>query len=147
MTFVGPPTRRSQRRDLRSTAASRCSPAPVCAGCHVTTTFHTPSPSPNGVPGNFSFNPYSDFLVHDMGSLGDMIGNPGDSVATTRQMRTAPLWGARLRNSYLHDGRAGNIDVAIRAHDGQAAAAAAAYTACALRQADQHNLVQFVRSL
>ena len=29
------------------------------------------------VPGNFAFNPYSDFAVHDMGSLGDRIGNAG----------------------------------------------------------------------
>jgi CxxC motif-containing protein (DUF1111 family) len=43
------------------------------------------------VPGNFAFNPYSDFLKHDMGTL----GNAGDTLAVTRQMRTAPLWGLR----------------------------------------------------
>ena len=35
---------------------------------------------------------------HDMGTLGDGIGNAGDSVAVTRRMRTAPLWGLRSRN-------------------------------------------------
>jgi CxxC motif-containing protein (DUF1111 family) len=144
MTFLGPPT-----RDF-SDAISIARGAPIfartgCAGCHVATTFVTPNPSPNGIPGGFRFQPFSDFLVHDMGSLGDLIGNPGDSVATTRQMRTAPLWGIRFRNFLLHDGRAGNIDAAIRAHDGQAASAAAAYRR--LRASDQHNLVQFVRSL
>jgi CxxC motif-containing protein (DUF1111 family) len=126
-----------------------------CAGCHVTTTFRTPAnPAPidigNGeetvrVPGNFAFNPYSDFLVHDMGALGDQIGNAGDSVAVTRRMRTQPLWGIRFQNKLLHDGRCGDIACAIRAHDGQAAAARNAFNA--LSGANQHNLVSFVRSL
>jgi CxxC motif-containing protein (DUF1111 family) len=144
MTFLGPPT-----RDF-SDPISIARGAPIfvrvgCAGCHVATTFVTPNPSPNGVPGGFRFQPFSDFLVHDMGSLGDLIGNPGDSVAVTRQMRTAPLWGIRFRTLLLHDGRATTIDAAIRAHDGQAARAAAAYRR--LRSSDQRNLVQFVRSL
>jgi CxxC motif-containing protein (DUF1111 family) len=144
MTFLGPPT-----RDL-SDAISVARGEPLftsvgCAGCHVATAFVTPTPSPNGVPGGFAFHPYSDFLVHDMGGLGDQVGNAGDSVELARRMRTAPLWGARFRNSYLHDGRAGNIDQAIRAHDGQGAASAAAYAK--LSGADQHNLTQFVRSL
>ena len=93
-----------------------------CNNCHVTTTFRTPAnPAPVTidaagsesirVPGNFAFNPYSDFLAHDMGALGDMIGNAGDSVAVTRRMRTAPLWGIRFRNHLLHDGRCGDIAV------------------------------------
>jgi CxxC motif-containing protein (DUF1111 family) len=98
--------------------------------------------------------PFSDFLKHDMGSLGDLIGNappddpaqgPGDTVADTRFMRTAPLWGLRFRNHLLHDGRCGDVPCAVRAHDGQAAAARNAFNA--LSGADQHNLVQYVRSL
>jgi CxxC motif-containing protein (DUF1111 family) len=144
MTFVGPPT-----RDL-SDAISVARGEPLfhqigCAGCHVATAFTTPTPSPNGVPAGFAFHPYSDFLVHDMAGLGDTIGNPGDTVELARRMRTAPLWGSRFRPSYLHDGRASNLDQAIRAHAGQGAAAAAAYTA--LSGADQHNVTQFVRSL
>src|SRR6185436_3852373 len=56
-----------------------------CNGCHVGTTF---SATRNGR--TTSFQPFSDFLVHDMGALGDGIGNDGDSVAVTRRMRTAP---------------------------------------------------------
>jgi len=97
------------------------------------------------VPGNFAFNPYSDFLVHDMGTLGDQIGNAGDSLAVTRRMRTAPLWGIRFRNHLLHDGRTSDIPTAVRAHDGQGAAARDAFNR--LSAADQHNIVQFVRSL
>jgi len=116
-----------------------------CNGCHVTTTFRTPSVTHNGVPANFAFNPFSDFLAHDMGALGDQIGNPGDSLAVTRRMRTAPLWGIRFRNKLLHDGRTNDIATAIRAHDGQGAAAATAFAR--LSAANQHNVVQFVRSL
>ena len=127
-----------------------------CNSCHVTTTFRTPAnPAPVTidaagsesvrVPGNFAFNPFSDFAVHDMGTLGDQIGNAGDSLARTRQMRTAPLWGIRFRNHLLHDGRCGDIPCAVRAHDGQAAAARNAFNA--LSSDNQHNIVQFVRSL
>ena len=127
-----------------------------CAGCHVTTTFRTPAnPAPldiDGegeefirVPGNFAFNPFSDFLKHDMGALGDRIGDEGNTVATTRQMRTAPLWGIRFRNRLLHDGRCSDIPCAVRAHDGQGAAARNAFNA--LSSTNQHNLVQFIRSL
>src|SRR6478735_2659463 len=126
-----------------------------CNNCHVTTTFRTPAnPAPVTidaagsesvrVPANFAFNPFSDFAVHDMGTLGDRIGNAGDSVARTRQMRTAPLWGVRFRNHLLHDGRCSDVPCAVQAHDGQAAAARNAYNA--LSGADQHNIVQFVRS-
>src|SRR6185369_15373087 len=94
-----------------------------CDGCHVSRPFVTPAQPYNGVPGNYSFSPFSDFLAHDMGSLGDQIGASGDSPAKTRLMRTAPLWGARFNTSYLHDGRATTIDQAILAHDGQGAAA------------------------
>jgi CxxC motif-containing protein (DUF1111 family) len=127
-----------------------------CNNCHVTTTFRTPAnPAPVSidgagsesvrVPGNFAFNPFSDFAVHDMGSLGDQIGNAGDSQARTRQMRTAPLWGVRFRNHLLHDGRCSDVPCAVRAHDGQAAAARNAFNA--LSSDNQHNIVQFVRSL
>jgi CxxC motif-containing protein (DUF1111 family) len=34
-------------------------------------------------------------------------------------MRTAPLWGVRVRTRFLHDGRATTLEEAIVAHDGQ----------------------------
>ena len=127
-----------------------------CNGCHVSAGFVTPAnPAPldigNGeevvrVPGNFAFSPYSDFLLHDMGSLGDRIGaQSGESEAQTRQMRTQPLWGNRFQNKLLHDGRCSDINCAIQAHDGQAATARNAYNA--LSADDRHALTQFVRSL
>jgi CxxC motif-containing protein (DUF1111 family) len=58
-----------------------------------------------------------------------MIGNDGDSVARTKLMRTAPLWGLHHRTRFLHDGRAGSITEAIQAHGGQAAASRNAFNA------------------
>jgi CxxC motif-containing protein (DUF1111 family) len=63
-----------------------------------------------------SFSPYSDFLLHDMGGLGDGISQNG---ASGREVRTAPLWGVRFLTSFLHDGRATTLKDAILAHAGQ----------------------------
>lgn len=127
-----------------------------CNGCHVRNTFRTPAnPAPldiDGggeetirVPANFAFTPFGDFLVHDMGTLGDQIGNAGDSQAVTRRMRTQPLWGIRFQNKLLHDGRCSDIRCAILAHSGQAQASRNAFAA--LSGAQQHSLTEFVRSL
>ena len=111
-----------------------------CNGCHLTTTFNV---TKNGR--NFAFQPFSDFLVHDMGALGDGIGNDGDSVAVTRRMRTAPLWGLRFRNQKLHDGRTSSVQSAITAHDGQGAAARNANTAATAAQ--RNDLLLFLSSI
>jgi len=116
-----------------------------CVNCHSPVPFVTPSSPFNGVPGNFVFFPFSDFAVHDMGSLGDGIGNTGDSVAVTRQMRTSPLWGARFNTQFLHDGRAKTVRDAILAHDGQGLAARNAFAA--LGAGDQALLIKFVNSI
>jgi CxxC motif-containing protein (DUF1111 family) len=111
-----------------------------CNGCHVTTTFTVTA---NGR--SQSFQPFSDFLVHDMGSLGDGIGNDGDSVAVTRRMRTAPLWGIRFRNGLLHDARTTDKGAAIQAHDGQGAAARNAFNSATAAQ--KNDLMLFLSSL
>jgi CxxC motif-containing protein (DUF1111 family) len=80
-----------------------------------------------------------------MGSLGDRIGNTGDSAGTTRLMRTSPLWGARFNTQLLHDGRAHSIREAVLAHDGQGRAARDRFAA--LSTAEQNLLVRFVNSL
>jgi CxxC motif-containing protein (DUF1111 family) len=116
-----------------------------CAGCHVPVPFVTPAAPFNGVPGDYTFFPFSDFLIHDMGGLGDLLGDTGDSIELTRKMRTAPLWGARFNTSFLHDGRAPTVQAAIEAHDGQAAAARDAFNA--LSSARKARLVRFVRAL
>jgi len=87
-------------------------------------------------------NLYSDLLLHDMGSLGDGIAQGGSS---TSEMRTAPLWGVRMRTEFLHDGRATTLDTAIRDHDGEAAAARNRYIA--LTAAAEQDLLAFLQTL
>jgi CxxC motif-containing protein (DUF1111 family) len=111
-----------------------------CNGCHVTTTFTV---TINGR--SVSFQPFSDLLVHDMGALGDGIGNDGDSVAVTRRMRTAPLWGLHFRNGLLHDARTSDRAAAIRAHAGQGQAAANAFNAAT--SAQRNDLLLFLSAL
>jgi len=115
-----------------------------CATCHLLKDYVTPANPANGVPGNFTFRPRSDFLIHDMGTLGDQIGENGDSVARTRMMRTAPLWGLHLRTRFLHDGRAATIEEAIHAHGGQAAAAVAGFDA--LSASDKAAMIAAMKS-
>lgn len=86
-----------------------------CANCH-TPVLTTGSSSIAGLS-NKTVRLYSDLLLHDMGSLGDGIAQ---GAAQEKEMRTAPLWGLRVRGAYLHDGRAATIDQAITAHDGEA---------------------------
>ena len=98
--------------------------------------------SPIGAIANRTFHPYSDFLLHDMGSLGDGITQ---NNATGRLTRTAPLWGVSHQPTYLHDGRAATLDAAIRAHDGQAARARIRYTT--LPSSVRADLQAFLSSL
>ena len=86
-----------------------------CAVCHVPS-LKTGS-SPIAALSNRPVDLYSDLLLHDMGSLGDGIVQ---GTATGVEMRTAPLWGLRLRDAFLHDGRASTAELAVLAHAGEA---------------------------
>jgi CxxC motif-containing protein (DUF1111 family) len=77
-----------------------------------------------------------------MGSLNDGISQSG---ATGHEMRTAPLWGARIRTSFLHDGRAETLPDAILRHDGQGLAARNLFANLSARERAQ--LVEFINSL
>jgi CxxC motif-containing protein (DUF1111 family) len=136
---ITPGTSQDRGRTLFNGAALACN------GCHRNDADVFTSTSAGGVPAGIVFAPYSDFLLHDMGSLGDGIGNAGDSVAVTRRMRTAPLWGVRSRNKLLHDGRTTDRAAAISAHAGQGAAAAAAFNA--LSSSQKNDVVNFLYTL
>jgi len=111
-----------------------------CTACH-TATQRTGS-NPIAALDRKTYHPYSDFLLHDMGALGDGL-EMGNS--TGREMRTAPLWGLRFINTYLHDGRARTLDQAILAHDGQARSARDQYAALAADP--KSKLIAFLNSL
>lgn len=85
---------------------------------------------------------FSDLLLHDMGSLGDGIGQ---GTADVRDMKTAPLWGLRVSAPYLHDGRATTVDEAIKAHDGESKAAKDRYLKLNKQQVQQ--LIDFLMSI
>ncbi len=106
---------------------------------------HTPKlrTGPHTIPAlaHQTIYPFSDFLVHDMGTLGDGIAQ--DNAGPT-EMRTAPLWGVSGRSRYLHDGRATTILDAIVAHDGEAAISRDRFLA--LSPQSQAALVTFVGS-
>lgn len=89
-----------------------------------------------------TFLPYSDFLLHDMGPLGDGIVQ---GAAGPREMRTAPLWGLQRLTRFLHDGSARTLDEAILRHGGQGRAARDRVEA--LSPGERDALLAFLASL
>lgn len=78
--------------------------------------------------GNEIIHPYSDFLLHDIGTGDGIPLLPGaEFTSTMTQIRTAPLWGMRARNRLMHDGLSFTKEEAIQRHAGQAAAAKTAF--------------------
>lgn len=76
---------------------------------------------------------YSDLRRHNMGeALSEAHGYLG---IPRHQWLTPPLWGIAVTAPYLHDGRAGTIDSAIIAHDGEALASRDAYLKLSLEDA------------
>jgi CxxC motif-containing protein (DUF1111 family) len=111
-----------------------------CAQCHVPVQFT----GPNAIAA-LNEKPvalFSDLLLHDMGDLNDGIAQ---AAAGTNQMKTAPLWGLRVRTAFLHDGSATTIDDAIRAHDGEAMRARDRYVRRS--KAQQQQLIDFLNSI
>jgi CxxC motif-containing protein (DUF1111 family) len=138
MAFLAPPPR--ARAALPAYQGARVFDDMGCAGCHVPAL--TSGKSETAALAGKILRPYSDFLLHDMGALGDGIAQ-GD--ARGREMRTAPLWGLRILTTYLHDGRAGTLEEAILAHDGQGRYARERYRR--LTSEGRYRLLAFLRTL
>jgi CxxC motif-containing protein (DUF1111 family) len=138
MTYLGPPPRGIKTR--QALAGEIVFYKIGCANCHLPLleTGH----SPVAALSHMSFHPFSDFLLHDMGSLGDGIEQ---GQASGREMRTAPLWGLRARKTFLHDGRATTVADAISAHDGQGTKASQKFNALSAREVIE--LLAFLNSL
>jgi CxxC motif-containing protein (DUF1111 family) len=125
-----------------------------CAVCHVASiTTATAGTVINGgaftVPtalGDKIINPYSDFLLHDIGTGdGVPIAPLPEFAETANKMRTAPLWGLRTRNRLMHDGLSSTYLDAITRHAGQAAGVTAMFES--LSTTDKNNIYAFLGSL
>ena len=125
-----------------------------CGSCHTSTlgptqmsvfgggTTSNPPASLNQV----TFNPYSDFAVHNMGvTLQDNIQQGGAGGA---QFRSAPLWGLGQRYFLFHDGRTTDLLTAIADHassGSEANTVVANFNALTVTQ--KQNILNFLRSL
>jgi CxxC motif-containing protein (DUF1111 family) len=175
-----------------------------CAICHVETIVTAKSPASPGGPGlhpdaveNRTIHPYSDFLLHDVGTgdgiaialvehfgrerlekrfreekasgaeVKELTGKPEDECSESYQaavaegekhpnlvrdtmcarnkIRTAPLWGLRLRSRLMHDGNSVQLDDAIRRHRGEADHVTQKFLK--LKPGDQKALLAFLQSL
>src|SRR6202030_1340582 len=142
-----------------------------CAACHVETLTTAPAGTKiNGgtftIPaalGSIAFHPWGDFLMHDVGT-GDGIlqatrehyGNKvfqmmsgylskQDFESSRNKIRTAPLWGVRLRPRLMHDGASLTFRDAILRHRGEANHVTQQFEK--LKRDDQEAIIEFLRSL
>lgn len=144
-----------------------------CSTCHVPTFTTAPAGTKiNGGAytispemGGKTIHPYGDFLLHNVGT-GDgivmfvtetngqtsAVAQPesknlpvNDFESTQNKMRTAPLWGVRLRPRLMHDGASLTFSDAILRHKGEALHVTQEYQK--LNHADQEALLDFLKSL
>ena len=140
-----------------------------CATCHVRT-LNTAAAGTKINGGTFTipdalarktFSPFGDFLLHDVGT-GDGIvmameehygrnmyqiqwRNLSSFANTQNKVRTAPLWGVRLRPQLMHDGQSVTLRGAILRHVGEAEEVTERFRK--LKHNDQAALIEFLRSL
>jgi CxxC motif-containing protein (DUF1111 family) len=93
--------------------------------------------------GDKTIHPFSDFLLHDVGTGDGIVQNGGQ--ATRNLLRTPPLWGLRVRDRLMHDGATVSRTDAILRHGNQAAGAASDFAE--LPVASQTDLINFLNSL
>jgi CxxC motif-containing protein (DUF1111 family) len=142
-----------------------------CATCHVATlTTAPPGTKINGgtftIPpalGSITLHPYGDFLMHNVGT-GDGIlqavrehyGHQvfqqmasylakEDFESSRNKIRTAPLWGVRLRPRLMHDGASLTLLQAITRHRGEATNVTGRFEK--LNRPDEEAIIEFLKSL
>ena len=141
----------SARRDLNDPVAlngERLFSSAGCADCH-TSEIQTGSFHPMAELRNQKIHPYTDLLLHDMGS--GLADNMGEGVASGSEWRTAPLWNIGLTSrvsggeAYLHDGRARTLEEAVLWHGGEGEGAKENFRT--MPAADREALIKFLKSL
>jgi len=119
-----------------------------CANCHLPT---MQSGFSNIEAISFkTFHPYTDLLIHDMGTQLDDGWVQASELSS--EWRTPPLWGLGLSADsqggavhLLHDGRAKSIEEAILLHGGEAESSKETFGQ--LAQAEKDMVLQFLKSL
>lgn len=132
----------------------------ACHLCHVSTLHTRPEGAAllNGTQlpwlGQQTIHPYSDFLLHDMGSEIMGVGlndNYVSGLARGCDWRTPPLWGVGMQEKVnahtylLHDGRARNFTEAIMWHGGEGEASKNIFAR--MHRDDRRALIKFLESL
>lgn len=146
-----PPRDQALAASAGAKAGERLFDAIGCGICHVATLATAPAGTAiNGgsfvVPealGGKTIHPYSDFLLHDVGTGDGIVQNGGQ--ASRNKLRTAPLWGLRTRPRLLHDGSALTLAEAIARHKGESSRVAQNFNA--LSAANKAKLLSFLNSL
>jgi len=142
-----------------------------CATCHVETLTTAPAGTEiNGgtftIPaalGSVTFHPWGDFLMHDVGTgdgilqatrehygkrvfqmMSDYLSKQ-DYESSRNKIRTAPLWGVRLRPRLMHDGASLTLRDAIQRHSGEAMHVSQKFEK--LKREDQAAIIEFLKSL
>lgn len=142
-----------------------------CATCHVETVITAAAGTKiNGgaftIPaalGSVQFHPFGDFLMHDVGTgdgilqaipehygrkvfqqMSEYISKQ-DFESTRNKVRTAPLWGVRLRPRLMHDGASLTLHDAILRHRGEASHVIKEFEE--LSRSDQDAIITFLESL
>lgn len=119
-----------------------------CQSCH-TPYFKTGYTHPVKELRNQKIYPFTDLLLHDMGS--GLADHRPDFDANGNEWRTAPLWGIGLiptvnkHHFYLHDGRARNIEEAILWHGGEAEKSKDIFKS--FSRQDRQAMIAFIKSL
>jgi CxxC motif-containing protein (DUF1111 family) len=142
-----------------------------CATCHVPTlTTASAGTKINGgtftvsdALGQKTFHPYGDFLLHNVDtgdgivqSMTEHYGKKMYSITwkslsipefqnSANKIRTAPLWGVRLRSRLMHDGASLTFTDAILRHRGEAHDITEKFEK--LKAAEKEALLEFLRSL
>ena len=122
-----------------------------CNLCHVESiTTAPPGTALNGgtfmVPealGSKIIHPFSDFMLHDVGT-GDGIVQAGPQD-TAEKLRTAPLWGLRMKARFMHDLASLTLENAILRHGGEARHVERQFRN--LTASEKQQLINFLKSL
>jgi CxxC motif-containing protein (DUF1111 family) len=123
-----------------------------CAICHTPSIVTAPAGTMiNGgafrVPaelGDERIRPFSDFLLHDVGTGDGIVQNGGRG--SRNMLRTPPLWGVRTRPELMHDGLSFTFNEAIQRHAG-AGGTDARNRYNALSSSQRADVITFLKSL